>query len=342
MNAELTPAWGHAEAVDPSALECLVIVARQHGIHTTASQLIHDNVLSGDEITSPQLISCATSVGLVAKSIKLNWAGLLQLKKALPAIVKLSNGSSMVLLRLEGDDETRRLVLQDPNASDEALLFIDRIRFEAAWTGEVLLVKRNYEISDESQPFSLGLITALIFRERRIARDIAICAVVLGFMALTPIMFWRLMSDKVIFYKAYNTYAVLCLAMVVLIGFETAFFYLRQSMVHFMTTRLDVKLSTYMFEKVLKSSDRLFRKDSRGPGFPGHAGNFPHPAISGRAVVWDRAGFDDADLLSAGDVLLQPGDDVGGVGIRSRHCRRADAVAAGLPEEIRCRDGGRR
>ena len=216
------------ETLDPSGLECLVIVARQHGLHLTASQLTHDNLLTAGEVSSADLIKCASTAGLTAKSITLDWKGLRELKKALPAIVKLKNGASMVLRRLEGDDESRRVVLQDPNANDDALLVIDQIRFESVWAGEVLLVKRNYDIADETQPFSIGLITALLFRERRIARDILICAIALGFLAPTPIMFWRLLSDKVIYYKAYNTFTVLCVAMVVLIGFEAAFYYLRQ------------------------------------------------------------------------------------------------------------------
>jgi ATP-binding cassette, subfamily B, bacterial HlyB/CyaB len=255
-------AWKDEAA--PSGLACLVIVARQHGMHLTVPQLVHDNVLTGSEVSSKELAKCAAGAGLSAKSVKLDWKGLQQLKKALPAIVKLKNGASMVLLRLEGDEENLRVVLQDPNASDDALLFIDEIRFASVWSGEVVLVKRDYAISDETQPFSIGLIAALIFRERRIARDILICAVLLGFLGLTPIMFWRLLSDKVIFYKAFNTFTVLCLAMVVLTAFETVFYYLRQSMVHFLTTRLDVKLSTYMFEKVLNLPIDFFERTAVG------------------------------------------------------------------------------
>jgi ATP-binding cassette subfamily B protein len=252
------------ESAEPSGLGCLIIVARQHGIHLTASQLIHDNLLSGSEVSNAELIKCATGAGLSAKAVTLDWDGLQHLKKALPAIVKLKNGASMVLLRLEGDEDFARVVLQDPNASDDALLVIDQLRFESVWTGEVILVKRNYAIADETQPFSIGLITALLFRERRIARDILICAVILGFLGLAPIIFWRLLSDKVIYYKAYNTFAVVCAAMVMLTMFEAVFYYLRQSMVHFLTTRLDVKLSTYMFEKVLNLPIDFFEKTPIG------------------------------------------------------------------------------
>src|SRR3974390_3268917 len=143
-------------------------------------------------------------------------------------------------------------------------LVIDRVRFEDAWSGEVIIVKRNYEISDESQPFSLGLITALIFRERWVVRDVAICAVVLSFLAVSPSIFWRLLSDKVIYFKAYNTFFVVCLAMAVLVIFEAIFAYVRQFLIVHLTTRIDVKLATYMFDKVLNLPIDFFERAQTG------------------------------------------------------------------------------
>jgi ATP-binding cassette subfamily B protein len=250
--------------LEPSGLGCLVIVARHHGLHLTVSQLIHDNMLTGREVSVAELIKSAGGAGLKAKAVHLSWNGLSQLKKALPAIVRLKHGSSMVLLRMKGIGDTARLVLQDPNAGDDALLLIDQVRFEDVWTGEAVLVKRNYDISDESQPFSIGLVTALIFRERWIVRDVAICAVLLSLLALSPIIFWRLLSDKVIYFKAYNTFFVLCLAMVVLVFFETAFAYLRQFLIVHLTTRVDVKLSTYMFDRLLNLPIDFFERTQTG------------------------------------------------------------------------------
>lgn len=265
MTTELSLVSTGAEApAEPSALACLVIVALQHGIHLTATQLIHDNLLSGQEVTPAELLKCANSSGLKAKLVHLNWDGLSHLKKALPAIIRLKNGSSMVLLRVDGEGDIARVVLRDPAASEDAPLIIDRIRFEDVWNGEVVLVKRNYDLTDESQPFSIGLITALIFRERRIVRDVAIAAIILGLLGLAPIMFWRLLSDKVIFYKGFNTFYVLCLAMAVIIAFEAAFAFLRGYLVHRLTTRLDVKLSTYVFEKLLNLPIDFFERTPIG------------------------------------------------------------------------------
>jgi len=260
LETHVAPEGSH----EPSGLGCLVMVARHHGLHLTVPQLIHDNVLSGGETSLAELVTCATSVGLKAKSVRLTWSELSHLRKALPAIVRLRHGGSMVLRRVDGAGDAVRVVLQDPNAGNDALLLIDRVRFEEVWTGDVVLLKRNYEISDETQPFSIGLVTALIFRERWIVRDVAICAVILSFLALSPIIFWRLLGDKVIYFKAYNTFFVLCLAMAVLVVFETVFAYLRQFLIVHLTTRIDVKLSTYMFDKLLNLPIDFFERTQTG------------------------------------------------------------------------------
>jgi len=252
------------DAPPPSGLECLTIVARQHGLHPTTTQLIHDNLLSDREVTLAELLKCVNSSGMTGKAVKLDWKGLSHLKKALPAIVRLRDGSYMVLLRLEGDENSVRVVLRDPNASEDALLVIDQPRFEDIWSGDVVMAKRDYAISDETQPFSFGFIAALIFRERRIVRDVAIAALILGFMGLAPIMFWRLLSDKVLLYKAFNTFYVLCVAMLVIIAFEAAFSFLRQYLVQRLTARVDARLSTYVFEKLLNLPIDYFEQNAVG------------------------------------------------------------------------------
>ena len=252
------------DARDNSGLDCLVIAARHRGLHLSVPQLVHDNVLTGGDVNMAQLLKCARKAGLKAKVVHLNWERVGHLKKALPAIVALNNGACMVLLRVTGGPDDTRIVLQDPNAADDALLVIDQVRFEEAFTGNAILIKRSFDVSDESQPFSIGFIAALIFRERWVVRDIAICAVALSLLALTPIIFWRLLSDKVIYFKAYNTFFVLCLAMAVLVIFEAVFSYVRQFLIVHVTTRIDVKLATYMFDRVLNLPMDFFERTQTG------------------------------------------------------------------------------
>lgn len=234
-----------------TGLDCLISVARHHGLHLTKEQLIRDHLFASEEVTVAQIVQCCGRAKLTAKVLDLAWDDLAGLKKAVPAIVVMRDGSMMVLDNVSAESQTPHVRLRDPGVDSDANLPIDRTRFEQSWSGRIILVKRSYAIEDETKPFSLGLIATLIFRERRLVVDIGIAALALSFLALTPIMFWRLLTDRVLPFYAYNTFTLLCLMMVVLIDFETAFGALRRHLLLRMTTRVDVKLWTYMFDKVL-------------------------------------------------------------------------------------------
>ncbi len=250
-SSTLVQAGASTDDAAPSGLQCLVVIARRHGFHLSASQLVRDNRLSGDEVTTAQLLRCAEGAGLKGRALRLDVNGLAQLKKALPAIIRFKNGSCMVLLRTEVDHNLPRVVLQDPSADPDALLVLDHNQLAEVWTGEIVLIQRDYAVSDEDQPFGPAFILGLIVRERRLARGIAISALSMSLLALAPIMFMRLLAERVLPTHAINTFVVLCLGMLILISFETAFGALRRFLLSRLTTRMDIKLSTYMFDKVL-------------------------------------------------------------------------------------------
>ena len=193
---------------------------------------------------------------------------------------------------------------------------IDRPSFEEGWTGEVALLRRNYDLTDEEQPFSLSLIAALIMRERRCVRDLAICAMALSLFALAPIIFWRLLSDKVIYYGSLNTFTVLCIAMGVVIVFEAIFAYLRNFLVLFITARVDVRLSEYLFDHVITLPIDYFERTQ--VGIIAHDMNeiWRVRAFLTGQLFGTVLEFADAFGVFAGDVLLQPSADAD----RSRVC----------------------
>ncbi len=247
-----------------SLLRSFVIAARYRGIHLTVQQLVHDHLLSSDDVPVSKLIDIAESSGLRAVAARFAWKDLLNLGKALPVIVRLRNGSAMVVLRAEPKAEPPHVVLQDPNAREDTVLVLDQYRFAAAWTGEVVLLKRDYRVTADEQPFSLRMIVGLLLQDRRIIRDIAIAAFLLSFLAVAPIMFWRLLIDRVLYYQSINTFTVLCVAMAILIGFDTAFGYLRRYMVQIILRRVDVKLSTEIFDKILNLPVEFFEGTQTG------------------------------------------------------------------------------
>ena len=247
-----------------SLLGALVVVARQCGLQLAVPQLVHDHLLQPGQPSIPELLKIAELEGLRASSTRLDWGQLSSLAKALPAMVILRNGNAMVLRQVNTDAQVPHVVLQDPNAHADAPLILDEPRFTAAWTGEVLLFKRDYRLRDEDQPFGLWLIVGQLLRDRKIARDIGIAAALLSLLAVAPIMFWRLLIDRVLYYNSLSTLAVLCVSMLILIGFETAFGYLRRYLVLHVTQRMDAKLSTYMFDKVINLPIDFFERNSIG------------------------------------------------------------------------------
>jgi ATP-binding cassette subfamily B protein len=261
-NAELSGVG--AEPAGASLLEALTIVARHRGVILNPAQLRRDHRLGLDGPGPQELIGIAHASGLRAVATRLKWRDLMRLGSALPAILLLKNGRAMVLRRSEPEAQPPHLVVQDPSAGEHALLTLDERRLELGWAGNVILIKRDYRLRDEDRPFGLGLIVSQLLRDRRIARDVAVAAIVLSLLALGPIAFWRLLIDRVLYYQSFETLAVLCTAMLVLILFETIFGYLRRLLVLHVTARVDAKLSTYIFDKVISLPLDFFERSSTG------------------------------------------------------------------------------
>lgn len=247
-----------------TALTCLVDLARMHDLTTTVDEIVQNNGLANAHVSLEGAAACARNLGLKAKFARLDWSDLTKIAKAFPVIVKLTSGACMTLMSIDAAAAVPCVSLKDPNAADETLLTIDRIRFEDAWTGETLLARRRWDLTDEEQPFSLSLVAGLVFRERRMTRDLAISALILSLFALAPIMFWRLMSDKVLYYGSLNTFAVLCLGMTVVVVFETIFAYLRNFLLNVITARVDARLSEYMMDRVLRLPIDFFERTTIG------------------------------------------------------------------------------
>src|SRR6266852_630121 len=202
-----------------SLLGSLVIVARFRGVQLSKEQLIRDHQLRANDASVKETLGIAHASGLRASATRLRWGDLFNMGTALPAIVLLRNGAAMVLMRTEArlPGWPPVVVLRDPNSTDYAPLLLDDARFTAAWTGTVILVKRDYRLRDEDRPFGMGWVAGQLLRDRRVARDLGVCAVLLGVLAVTPVMFWRVMVDRVMYYGSMSTFTMLCVAFFILL-----------------------------------------------------------------------------------------------------------------------------
>src|SRR5260221_1833953 len=255
-----------ADKATGSLLGSLVIVARHRGVQLSKEQLIRDHQVRAGDASVTETLAIAQASGLRASATRLRWGDLFKMGTALPAIVLLRNGAAMVLMRTEAKlpGWPPVVVLRDPNSTEDAPLLLDEARFTAAWAGDVILVKRDYRLRDEDRPFGMGWVAGQLLRDRRVARDLAVCAVILGILAVTPIMFWRVMVDRVMYYGSMSTFTMICVAFFILLLFETAFGHLRRYLVLFVTTRVDVKIWSHMFNKMLNLPIDFFERTPTG------------------------------------------------------------------------------
>ena len=245
-------------------LGCLVIVARYRGIHLSAAQLIRDHQLGRDEPSPDRLIEIARACGLRTLITRMSFDSLTRLGEALPAIVLLKNGGAMVLVGAGPSARPPTVSLRDPHAAEDALLVLDEVRFAEGSTGQVILLKGDHRLRDEEQPFGVAQIFGLVLRDRGMLREMIISAFLMAVLALAPIFFWRLLLDRVLFYESIDTEIVLCTAFAVLVVFEIAFGWLRRKLVHHLSRRVDAKLSTDIFNKVLKLPIDFFERTPTG------------------------------------------------------------------------------
>jgi subfamily B ATP-binding cassette protein HlyB/CyaB len=247
-------------------LASLVIVARQRGVHLSSEQLVRDHQLEAGDASVAETLRIARASGLRASATRLRWGDLFDLGAALPAILLLRNGAAMVLLRTDAKlpGWPPIVVLRDPNSHEETPLVLDEARLAAAWAGEVIVVKRDYPLRDEERPFGMAWIAGQLLRDRRVARDLGISAVLLGLLAVSPVIFWRVMIDRVMYYGSMSTFTMICVAFAGLLVFETIFGHLRRYLVLFITTRVDVKIWSHVFDKMLNLPIDFFERTPTG------------------------------------------------------------------------------
>jgi subfamily B ATP-binding cassette protein HlyB/CyaB len=249
-----------------SLLGSFVIAARHRGIHLSREQLLRDNQIRAADTTVAETLKIARASGLRAHATRLRWSDLFKLGAALPAIVMLRNGAAMVLTNALENIQGRPpvVLLSDPNSDEATPLMLDEARLMSVWAGDVILVKRDYTLRDEDRPFGFGWVVGQMLRDRRLTRDLAICALLMGVLALTPVMFWRIMVDRVMYYGSLSTYLMICFAFLTLLAFDTLFGHLRRHLVLFVTTRVDARLWAHMFNKLLNLPIDFFEQTPTG------------------------------------------------------------------------------
>ena len=236
--------------VASSALACLVIVGRRHGVDLSVERLAKDGGLPSTAADAAQLLRCAERAGFRCRLIATQWSALAHLRDALPAIVRMTDERFVVLLRVEGAGVATRLMLHDP-VDGGPPQEMDRAAFVAAWSGDIVLIKRTLKATEAPEAFGFRTIGLMLLGDRRSLRDLGISIAALSLLGLVPIVFAQVMLTDVLTFPGVATFLFLVIGMAVLLGFEAAFVALRRALLARLAARLEEGLSALAFDHLL-------------------------------------------------------------------------------------------
>ncbi|CAK0748911.1 ATP-binding cassette subfamily B protein [Azospirillaceae bacterium] len=254
----------NSEPVRMSGLEGLVLVARHHGINTTVAQLVHNNALPPRDVLPHEIPRLARTIGMKARKSRFKWEKLISLNKVFPLLLSLNNKNTVIMIGIRRDTPEPMAVLVDPLASRPEPFFVTREQLEAQWSGDAVLLRRTYDLTDSEQPFGLRWFIPEMWLQRAAFRDVAIAAVVLHVISLATPMFFQLILDRVMTHQSYSSLYVLSGGIIIVIIFEAAFSFVRRFLLLFASNRIDIRLATRTFSHLVSLPIDYFEQTSAG------------------------------------------------------------------------------
>ena len=249
-------------------LACLAFAARHRGVEISLDGLTRRYGHLEGKLTPTALISIASEMGLSARLLRVGWGDLPRIAKSLPAVLPLLDGSTVVLESFNHEPSAGWIATLLAPATEsgtlDARVLVDERQLQSAWSGEIILAKRNFRLADDNRPFNLAWMGFEILKERRIFRDIAIASLFSTAFALAPPFITMIIVDRVIVNHSVSTLWVITGALALLITFEMILGYLRRLFIQIAATRIDGRLNLYIMEKLLKLPMDYFERTPTG------------------------------------------------------------------------------
>ena len=237
-----------------SGIKSLVLAAGKHGVNLSVDRLVHDHELDESELDLSGLVGIANKNSLKAKSIRADREAIRQLDTALPVIAQLDNGHYVVIagyLDAEPEGESGSIQFIDPLAVKPRVEEIDLNRFLQRWNGHLVLLKSNYSLADDDQPLSRRWIVQALSKQKLLMAQLVAISLLLHIFGFLPIIYIMTVLDKVVNYEAYSTLYVIASGIIVAHIFNAVFGYMRRYIALFVTSKIEVRLNSWVFSHML-------------------------------------------------------------------------------------------
>lgn len=232
-----------------SGLQCLLMIAAYYGIPADGDALLHEMALENTILTVQDIQRMAKRIGLKSKSAKVNRYALGKL--TLPGILVCEGGEFWILAQAS---ENQVLVLDPSERAPEAWSYEE---LEEIWKGELILfIPRDRKKRDVKFGFKWFIPTILRFK--RPLLEVLLAAFVIQILSICSPLVTQSVIDKVLVHNSLSTLDVLSIALVFMLVFETILSVVRNYILAHTTSKIDVILSSRLFDHLLRLPMRYF------------------------------------------------------------------------------------
>lgn len=238
-------------------LQCLLILARSHGVTTTAESVLAGLPLPQNVLTPSLFSRAAKRAGFTSKIVTRD---LSQLNHALfPAILLLENNTACVLLELNQTSQTATVVFPEL-ATTKSIIALSEL--SERYSNRIIYSRP--ELRFDARATSINKthkghwFWSVISAQRELYRDVLLTAFMINLFALASPLFVMNVYDRVVPNHATDTLWVLAFGIGLVITADFGLRMMRAWFVDLAASRSDVTLSATIMEKVLglKLSER--------------------------------------------------------------------------------------
>lgn len=236
--------------VEDALLGCLLLVARGHGTSLTPDALLSGLPLENGKLSPSLLGRAAGRAGLRSRVVK---TALERINPALlPAILLLDDQRACVLAGWSEDHAQARVVF--PELGDTAVA-METEELVARYTGHAIYLRPGHRFDARAPGVRKTRqghwFWSVVGENRALYRDVLLAAFMINFFAVAMPLFVMNVYDRVVPNNATDTLWALSVGVLVVITAELVLRTMRGHFVDLAGSRIDVRLSSFIMERVL-------------------------------------------------------------------------------------------
>lgn len=235
--------------LDP-LLDCLVELTRIYARPTTPSALVAGLPIGKNGLTPSLFQRAADRAGLASKVTKISLDGIQE--QLLPAILILHGNRACVLLSI--DKKAQMVVVLFPETGQGSVT-VSMASIVEQYTQRAIFVRPRFRLDQRvpevSNVMGRHWFWSAFFEQMPLYRDVLVAAFLVNLFAIAIPMFTMNVYDRVIPSRAEETLWMLGVGVLLTVGLDYLLKHIRSHFVDLAGSRIDVKLSALIMERVL-------------------------------------------------------------------------------------------